>query len=537
MGGALYSGYERVARQLGAQKSKEFFDSQLYSMSYHFQKNKSDDLISTIDTKKVEAISEKAQSTYIRNEQDLSKKEVEEMISSYNEIATIEESKPRFWLGNRLLQEFIPFILRLDAHHDLDLFVHDSNEDVYRDVLRIRMREYKDNSDAMKRIAIRSEHVFSSSFQIGCLLSISDFQNLLLPLFTLLASPYVKEIRAAGQLAHALFEAFTHCDAEQDLRTNIVFVYFLYDYIKNEFNVLGITEKKVTSILSAYASIVLMDDLQYKGNKVFSRNLMSLGKSSSQRTDIFQNNLMIGDKNLFFSEEQANKKELSIEAIIFDIGGVLLKEAEEKLGIKIYHTVFKFLEEIEPERDHKREFIMNLRSGSEFLEIIQNNIDKPEYSNFFANEKDRNAVKNGAAYIFIAEIEAKNTELGEEAYMFVKECKDNHIRILAFSNWQPDAFNLIQTKFKSLFDLFDERDIFIPVNIGAMKPDENSYQHIIKVANLNPIKTLFIDDGKKNVEGANNCGLQGLLHKDWQTTRQELQSRGFRFRSNYGFVS
>jgi putative hydrolase of the HAD superfamily len=43
------------------------------------------------------------------------------------------------------------------------------------------------------------------------------------------------------------------------------------------------------------------------------------------------------------------------------------------------------------------------------------------------------------------------------------------------------------------------------------KPDRESFQHILLENGLNGEETMFVDDAKVNVEGAERAGLRGLF--------------------------
>jgi putative hydrolase of the HAD superfamily len=42
------------------------------------------------------------------------------------------------------------------------------------------------------------------------------------------------------------------------------------------------------------------------------------------------------------------------------------------------------------------------------------------------------------------------------------------------------------------------------------KPDKESYEHIITENNLDPLRTVFIDDSILNIQGAESAGLKGI---------------------------
>lgn len=211
-------------------------------------------------------------------------------------------------------------------------------------------------------------------------------------------------------------------------------------------------------------------------------------------------------------------------AIIFDLGGVLVNEAETQLEVKIYHRLFAFLHYLNPTIDYKRAYLLSTMSGQIMHDIIQANIDNPTHTAFFTNEQERYAIKMGAAHILVPAVEISHTILQDDAFAFVQQCKANNIRLLILSNWQVEAFTLLRHKYPALFALFQEQDIFIPAGTGLIKPDKAVYEYVIKVANVTPNTTFFIDDSQKNVAPANECGLIGIVHNDWHSTKQAVET-------------
>lgn len=235
------------------------------SMSYTSQQKKQDSLLGTLNTGKINTVAQQCVKTYIKTEQDTTKAETKNMLAYYDEIKTIAAEKPRFWTSKTPIAEFIPAALRLDVHHDIDLTVHDSNEDVHRDVLRIYIREYKDDAPAIKRLR-QSATELQKHLLIGKILpSLQEIQKLLAPLLCLLPSPYTQKIQAAGQLAASLSDAFTRCEDIQDFRANVGFSFFLYDYVSFELHMLDKFDNAVRTmaLLVLYTHVVLMDDYQY----------------------------------------------------------------------------------------------------------------------------------------------------------------------------------------------------------------------------------------------------------------------------------
>jgi hypothetical protein len=211
----------------------------------------------------VNAQSIKVLETMVKQEQDIPPKETEYLLEKYNATATLSSAKLRFWSrGNTSPYHFIAKIFRTDVHHDLDLIVHDSNEDVPRDVLRIRMREYQNDSLAMKRLDKRCQNI---NLAPHCLPDIAKLQGLLKKIYEM-EMVHTPKLTPAKQFAKDLHDSLRHCDEVQDLRTNIIFIYLIYDYIHDELGIHNefVSEQTLKSILNTYAAIVMIDDHEFE---------------------------------------------------------------------------------------------------------------------------------------------------------------------------------------------------------------------------------------------------------------------------------
>lgn len=229
--------------------------------------------------------------------------------------------------------------------------------------------------------------------------------------------------------------------------------------------------------------------------------------------------------------------------IIFDLGGVLLQEAEVNMAQalpadldiervngrppRIFYRTFEFVNLIF-NKECKKDFFLGNLTGLEIVEKIKECIDKKEYDFFFKNSQERTLIKYGSELILLPEKEASLTTLHQDGLDFVKRCKKNGARILILSNWQPESFALIKKKFPELFGLFDAKDIIIPALVGAIKPEPEIYIHMIKKLNLDVNRTFFIDDSAKNIAAAQACGIKGVVHRNWKQTEQELLLRGLK---------
>lgn len=79
-----------------------------------------------------------------------------------------------------------------------------------------------------------------------------------------------------------------------------------------------------------------------------------------------------------------------------------------------------------------------------------------------------------------------------------------------------------------LKDIFDVHRVFdVVVNsydIKTKKPEPGAFHHVLNKLELKPEETVFIDDKEINVEGAKRLGMRGIVYKDFNQTRLELET-------------
>jgi glucose-1-phosphatase len=211
---------------------------------------------------------------------------------------------------------------------------------------------------------------------------------------------------------------------------------------------------------------------------------------------------MISAKIIPFSEQNP-------DAIIFDLGGVLLKldtqrsiDAFRKLGFT----------DIE---DHLNR-IINKNTGEGNPGLFQlyetGEITNAEFRKGlckYAGRKISDADIDNAWSAMLLGIPPGNIRLlealGRSYRLFLlSNTNDLHIaRLMNNAHFGND--------FSTLISLFDR--VYYSHEVKMRKPHTEIYLHVIEDAGLNPGSTLFIDDSKYNVEGAMAAGLLGLHHK------------------------
>jgi putative hydrolase of the HAD superfamily len=105
---------------------------------------------------------------------------------------------------------------------------------------------------------------------------------------------------------------------------------------------------------------------------------------------------------------------------------------------------------------------------------------------------------------------------------WIKALKASGIDIAILSN-MPLALKLyIDANCDWLSD-FEHR--VYSCDVGCVKPDPQIYHHCLKLLNLPPQATLFLDDRAPNVEAAQSLGIHSLVFSNLDHAAQEIKER------------
>jgi len=182
-----------------------------------------------------------------------------------------------------------------------------------------------------------------------------------------------------------------------------------------------------------------------------------------------------------------------IKAVIFDMGGVLLRTIEPKpredLAAKFGVT-----------RDELEAFVFNSDSShqSELGKISIEDHWKKVFLYFGKSFDD---------YIKVYDQFFAGDAIDKKLLSFAGSLKPE-FKLGLLSNAWVSARSLISARF-SFIDVFDV-SIF-SYEVGIRKPDRRIYQTIVDKMGISASEALFIDDMPVNVAGAKAAGLQSLL--------------------------
>lgn len=200
-----------------------------------------------------------------------------------------------------------------------------------------------------------------------------------------------------------------------------------------------------------------------------------------------------------------------IKNIIFDMGGVLIDYAPEKIAYKYFdketaEIALKVIFRNQLWSDRDRGII----NSDEIMDLIRDKI--PSH----ALEQIDKMVHNYYPYM----------PPFEKMYDVVKALKDNGYGIYLLSNAAGDFYeNKKDIPALSLFDGY-----LISADYKLLKPEKEIYQALFERFDLKPEECYFIDDVQKNIDGAKAAGMDGhcYYHGDVEILKKALREAGIK---------
>lgn len=194
-----------------------------------------------------------------------------------------------------------------------------------------------------------------------------------------------------------------------------------------------------------------------------------------------------------------------IKAVIFDVGGVLLKWPRE--------IVFN---------DIKSELDLDDEAMEAFWNRYLRAFSKGEYTEAELWAKARTEL--GIRLVKIEEnllgrAFAKNTEAYKEVVEYARELKNRGLKIAILSN--TNSVHTLITEQHKVFEPFD--DVFLSHEIGLRKPETAIYKHVLNQLKIKPEETIFIDDTLENIQATRRLGMHTVLARNPKTLVAEIE--------------
>jgi putative hydrolase of the HAD superfamily len=194
---------------------------------------------------------------------------------------------------------------------------------------------------------------------------------------------------------------------------------------------------------------------------------------------------------------------MGIEAVVFDLGGVVVKNSElgsVKAALEIdperrWEIIRIIASDVQTGRVSEEELLRYLREVTGLSKIPQDLFERRYRENFGLVDGTIDIIKN-------------LRELGTS--------------IAALSNTIPSHVRVIREN--GVFDLFDVE--VLSCEEGARKPDPQIYQTAIDRLGVSPGEVFYTDDSPKFVAAAREIGIEAVVFQNSDQLRSELKDVG-----------
>jgi len=197
-----------------------------------------------------------------------------------------------------------------------------------------------------------------------------------------------------------------------------------------------------------------------------------------------------------------------IDTVVFDIGNVLVDFA-----------YMPFIENRVSDKNLAKRVADASVHSKDWQEIDRGIISLEELIDRFKKNDPEIADEIDRTFVDFKDIVTKR----DKTIPWINALKAAGYKILYLSNFSkyvledcPDAM-----------DFLDETDGgILSYRDNVIKPDHAIYNLLAERFDLLPGKTVFIDDTKANIDAAKELGWNGIVHKDYESTKRELEALG-----------
>lgn len=195
-----------------------------------------------------------------------------------------------------------------------------------------------------------------------------------------------------------------------------------------------------------------------------------------------------------------------IKSVIFDIGNVLVDFRWRKM-----------FEEFGLEGAELEKFANATVRHQAWVDLDQGIITTEEAKEAYAKE-----VPEYRTYIdrIYQEMDKMLVQF-DYAVSWIKELKERGYRIYILSNWSKPAYDACQHTALSFLPLVD--GVVFSYEELVIKPDREIYDIICTRYGINPAEAVFLDDTERNIIAAREYGLHGIVFRNYEQGRSELE--------------
>jgi putative hydrolase of the HAD superfamily len=198
--------------------------------------------------------------------------------------------------------------------------------------------------------------------------------------------------------------------------------------------------------------------------------------------------------------------EMQIEAVIWDLGGVLVRTMDRSRRIKWEERLLL----------EKGELDRLVFKGSEGRAAALGNSNAAK---IWLSLGERLKLSSEEIKILEDDFWAGD-RVDQELITLIRDLRQQFKTCLLSNAW-PDLRHALENVWQ-IADAFDE--IVISAEIGLVKPDPKIYKFALERLEVSPQKAVFIDDFMVNIEAANALGLHTIHFVSSAKTQTQLKS-------------
>jgi 2-haloacid dehalogenase len=206
---------------------------------------------------------------------------------------------------------------------------------------------------------------------------------------------------------------------------------------------------------------------------------------------------------------QTSQVEAAVEAVVFDLGGVLIDWNPRYLYRQLFdgddEAMEAFLSEITTQEWNARQ-----DGGRTWAEAVAELVERhPEQRDLIAAYRER------WEEMLAGPIEGTVDVL--------RELREAGVPVYALTNWSAETFPIARQRFEFL-GWFE--GVVVSGEIRLVKPDPQIFHHLLERFGLDATTTLFIDDHEPNIRAAQELGMQAIRFHDPGQLRADLAEMG-----------
>lgn len=164
------------------------------------------------------------------------------------------------------------------------------------------------------------------------------------------------------------------------------------------------------------------------------------------------------------------------------------------------------------------------KSHDQVRKDLNQHIDALDQKKFFKSEEDKELTRRILNISLSPEQAASITKPVTPMINLAKQLKKQGYKLYILSNLAKEHYEILTREHKEITALFD--GIVISAHVQMLKPDQAIYRYFLKIHNLVAEQCVFIDNQKDNVAMAQECGLLGIEHKNFNCTKSQLNKLG-----------